>query len=229
MSSDEEILNSEIGNVEKRIRENWKENPSFRNLRLLILTPTQWLRVQNGKMEKHYEAIEFARINKLTNRGQILDFFSKLEGLVDEIIQATILGLFSPKVQEFDKILEKLSFSQSIDILIKWKVITGDLKGKITALRELRNDMAHSWSERDVTYKRDTNNNPISLQDNINQFREDAKDVWCGLIDIYMKAEIKDLHILLSKLGDYNTINMYNDIFRERKSRGFTDTDEDEE
>lgn len=223
MSSDEETLNSEIGNIETRIRENWKDNPSFRNMRLLIITPTQWLRVQYGKMEHHYEAIEFARINQLTNRGQILDFFSKLEGLIDEIIQATILGLFSPKVQEFDDILENVSFASSIDILIKWNVITSDLKGKINALRGLRNKMAHSWSERDVYYGKDKNGNRISLQDNILQFREDAKYVWRGLINIYMKAEIKDLHILLSKLGDYNTVNMYNDIFREKESRGYTD------
>jgi hypothetical protein len=43
-------------------------------------------------MEKHSEFIEFASINRLSKRGDILDFFSKLEGLVDEIIQATILG-----------------------------------------------------------------------------------------------------------------------------------------
>jgi hypothetical protein len=38
-----------------------------------------------------------------------------------------------------------------------------------------------------------------------------------------MKAEIKDLGILLNKLGDYNTIEAWNDIVKERKSRGFTD------
>jgi hypothetical protein len=37
-----------------------------------------------------------------------------------------------------------------------------------------------------------------------------------------MKAEVKDLGILLNKLGDYNTINVYNDIIKERESRGYT-------
>jgi hypothetical protein len=84
-------------------------------------------------MEGRYEAIEFASIDRLAKRGDILDFFSKLEGLVNEIIQAMILGLFSAKVKEFDNILQKVSFAGCIDLLIKWKVIKGDLKGKIGA------------------------------------------------------------------------------------------------
>ena len=47
-----------------------------------------------------------------------------------------------------------------------------------------------------------------------------------SLIEIYMKEEVKDLGILLNKLGDYNTINVWNDITREGESRGFTDEEE---
>jgi hypothetical protein len=85
--------------------------------------------------------------------------------------------------------------------------------------------MAHSWSERDVFYKTNKSGKRISLKDNIKQFREDAKYVWLGLTKIYMKAEVKDLPILLDKLGDYNTINVYNDMIRERESRGYTNED----
>jgi hypothetical protein len=38
-----------------------------------------------------------------------------------------------------------------------------------------------------------------------------------------MKEEVKHLGILLNKLGDYNTINAWSDITRERESRGSTD------
>ena len=59
--------------------------------------------------------------------------------------------------------------------------------------------------------------------DNIVEFRKDAKEVWLELIKVYMKAEVKDIGNLMVKLGDYNTINVWNDIIKERKSQGYTD------
>jgi len=176
-------------------------------------------------MEPHFELIEGAMIDRIGRarhlvRGDAIDFVSKLESLVREIIQAKILGLFSPKVQEFDDILKKVPFDGCIKLLIKWKVIEGDLKSKVEDLKNVRNHLAHSWSERDVLYKN------ISLYDNIEEFRKDAKEVWLRLIEIYMKDEVKDLGILLNKLGDYNTINAWKDISKERESRGFTEEDD---
>jgi hypothetical protein len=138
------------------------------------------------------------------------------------------LGLFSPRVREFDHILSKLDFAECIDLLIKWRVIRLNLKNKIDDLRRVRNHYAHSWSESDTIpfYKKDGKGNPISLRDNIEEFRKDAREVMLSLIEIYMKEEVKDLGILLNKLGDYNTINVWNDITRERESRGFTDEKE---
>jgi hypothetical protein len=57
------------------IRKNWS---SFLDLRLLIITPNQWLRVYNGKMDGRRELIENAMIEQLARRGDILDFFQNL-------------------------------------------------------------------------------------------------------------------------------------------------------
>jgi hypothetical protein len=38
-----------------------------------------------------------------------------------------------------------------------------------------------------------------------------------------MKAETKEIGNLMVRLGDYNTINAWNDITRERESRKVTD------
>ncbi len=222
MPSDEETLRAAIPDIMRLIRKDWS---SFLDLRLLIITPSQWLYVHNGRMEPHFELIEGAMIDRIGRarhlvRGDAIDFVSKLESLVREIIQAKILGLFSPKVQEFDDILKKVPFDGCIKLLIKWKVIEGDLKSKVEDLKNVRNHLAHSWSERDVLYKN------ISLYDNIEEFRKDAKEVWLRLIEIYMKDEVKDLGILLNKLGDYNTINAWKDISKERESRGFTEEDD---
>jgi hypothetical protein len=150
-------------------------------------------------------------------RGDILAFFSRLEGLVREIIQARILGLFlfPVKAEEFDQILQKVGFNGSIRLLNDWGVIKGNLKKKIDELNGIRNQLAHSWDECDVYYDRKAG---IRLKDNIAEFREDAKKVWFELIKIHMKAEVKDIGNLMVRLGDYNTIPVWNDITKERKS-----------
>jgi hypothetical protein len=225
LPSNAETIEAAIPDIMRLIQKDWS---SFLDLRLLIITPSQWLYVHNGRMEPHYELIENAMIERIGRarhlvRGDAINFVSKLESLVREIIQARILGLFSPKVREFDDVLKKVPFDGCIKLLIKWKVIEGDLKSKIEGLKNVRNQLAHSWSESDVLYKN------ISLYDNIEEFRKDAKEVWISLIEIYMKDEVKDLGILLNKLGDYNTINVWSDITKERESRGYTDIDTDEE
>ena len=82
MISDEESLDSAIPEIETLIRKNWKEKRDL-DLRLLIITPIQWLRVYNGDMRLNHEIIEFGSIEKLGTgremRGDILAFFSRLE------------------------------------------------------------------------------------------------------------------------------------------------------
>jgi hypothetical protein len=142
-------------------------------------------------MNTHNELIEFAYIGQLGRgryiRGDILAFFSRLDGLVREIIQARILGLFlfSAKAEEFDQLLQKVDFNGSIRLLEDWGVIKGSLKNKIDKLNGIRNQLAHTWDERDVYYDRKAR---IRLRDNIVQFREDAKEIWLELIKIHMKA-----------------------------------------
>ena len=154
--------------------------------------------------------------------GDIMAFFSRLEGLVREIIQAKILGLFlfSAKAEGFDQILQKVGFNSFITLLVQCGVIKGSLRNKIDKLNGVRNQLAHSWDERDVYYDRKAG---TRLRDNIIKFREDAKEVWLELIKVHMKAEVKDIGNLMVRLGDYNTIPAWNDITKDRKSRGSTD------
>ena len=190
MPSDEKRLESAIPEIWKLIRKNWKDKRLL-DLRLLVITPNQWIRAYNGHMNTHNELIEFAYIGQLGRgryiRGDILAFFSRLDGLVREIIQARILGLFlfSAKAEEFDQLLQKVDFNGSIRLLEDWGVIKGSLKNKIDKLNGIRNQLAHTWDERDVYYDRKAR---IRLRDNIVQFREDAKEIWLELIKIHMKA-----------------------------------------
>jgi hypothetical protein len=227
MSSDEGRLDSAIAEVMTLIRKSWKDKRLL-DLHLLIITPNQWLRVYDGEMKLHHEIIGVGSIEQLGKmrdiRGDILAFFSRLEGLVREIIQARILGLFlfSAKAEEFDQVLQKAGFNGSIRLLVEWGVIKGSLKKKIDKLNGISNQLAHSWDERDVYYDGKAG---IRLKDNIAEFREDAKEVWLELIKIHMQAEIKDIENLKVRLGDYNTIPAWNDITKERKLQGYTDED----
>ena len=202
------------------IRKNWKDNPAYSNLRLLIITPNQWLRDYNGDMKLHFEVREFSSMERLAKRGDILDFFSKLEVLVKEIIQARIFGLFlfSTKADEFEQVLQRAGFYNYLRLLEDWGIISGSLRNKIGKLNKICNQLAHSWDERDVYYDRKAG---IRLRDNIVEFREEAKKVWLELIKVHMKAEVKDRENLKVRLEDYNTIPAWNDITKERKSRDF--------
>ena len=62
------------------------------NLRIFLITWQKWLRVYNGKMEMSTQFEESAFIRNLKpERGSIIDFLSKLEFLVNELIQARTL------------------------------------------------------------------------------------------------------------------------------------------
>lgn len=193
-------------------------------MRLLLMTPTKWLRVYDGMLHGRDQPLERSFIRKLMTRGDILDYFSKVESLVKEIIQARLLGLFlfSEKAEEFDDILQKVGFRGCVELLEGWGVIEGNLKRKIEKINTVRNQYAHSWSEHDVYYEKDPSKKPIRLASNIVKFREDAESVWVGLIEIYMRYEVKDLGRLISKLDDPNTINVWGDITAAREARNIS-------
>ena len=67
----------------------------------------------DGNLNGHKELWGESFLQRVSSRGDILDYFSKVESLVREIIQARILGLFlfSEKVEQFDQLLQKVGFN----------------------------------------------------------------------------------------------------------------------
>jgi hypothetical protein len=191
----------------------------FPDLRLFLITPSQWLRVYKGNINSQVELLELAFIRGLRpDRGQILNFFAKLEVLVNELIQAKFLGLLSEKAYEFDDLLQKINFNSKAELLTKWHVIDGNLQNNIKEVQGLRNQLAHRWSEHDVLYKKDTNGKPLTITQNINEFKKDAEEVWIRLINIYAQEENKNIGTLMSKFDDPNTIRAWEEVAKERKS-----------
>jgi hypothetical protein len=118
--------------------------------------------------------------------------------------------------------LQRVGFNGRIGLLMDWDVIEGNLKSKIERLNGVRNQLAHSWSEQDVYYKFEGKH--IRLNESLDQFRIDAKEVWVEvwveLIKIYMQAEVKDLGRLLVKLDDYNTFDAWTKISKRHNIGG---------
>ncbi|HZD36509.1 MAG TPA: hypothetical protein VE130_14995 [Nitrososphaeraceae archaeon] len=208
-------INDAIPQIEDQIRRKLNGLPA---VRFLLITKSQWLRVYNGKMEKRMELMELSFIRRLKpTRGNILDFFSKVESLIREMIQARILGLFSDQGYEFDDLLQRISLHDCVDIIKKWNMIDSNLQRKIKTLSSVRNQFAHCWSEKEVFYKKDLSNRPVSIIENIDLFKKDAEEIWLRLIEYYMKLEAKFIGRLISKLDDKNTIDAWSYITSERE------------
>lgn len=209
-------LDDQILYIEKLLKERKSLLPSQR---LFLITHNQWLRVYNNSIEKYEQNVELAFIRNLRpERGQLLNFFSKVEFLVNELIQARILGLFSERAYELDNLLEKVNFNAEIELLEKWGVINSGLEKRISKIKAVRNQLAHRWDEKEVFYDRDPTGNKLTIIENVDKFKQDAEKVWTNLIDIYMKEEEKEMGRVISKLDDPNTINIYQEMVEARNS-----------
>lgn len=116
-----------------------------------------------------------------------------MEFLVNELIQARILGLFSERAYELDNLLEMVNFNSAIELLERWGIISSGLSKQISKIKAVRNQLAHRWSEKEVFYGKDANGNRITIVENIDKFKKDAEMVWTSLIDIYMLEEEKEI------------------------------------
>jgi hypothetical protein len=202
-------LDDDIERVWKWVNEKRNQLP---DLRIFLVTHHKWLRVYRGKMEMYIPFEELAFIKNLkADRGDIIDFFSKLEFLVNELIQAKMLGLFSDKAYHFDGILENIDFWRRVILLRRWGVIDKDEIKKIEKIKCVRNELAHLWSEKEVSYENG------SISDNIEKFRDDAGKVWTSLISKYMVEEEKHIGHVTQQIDDPNTISMWAEISKEQE------------
>jgi hypothetical protein len=188
-----------------------RDKKPFANTRLLYITEQEFVWFYYGSYtEQFYTNLWFVR-NLGFHRGQILDVFSRLELVINELIQLQILGFNAENAQELDKLLEKVNLSARARLLNQWDIIDNALFEKIIKVNDVRNKFAHVWDEKEVTYvKKYTketikqspfrlllediasdfeNNEPITVKTSIQrlfkEFKQDFEDVWQGLIDAY--------------------------------------------
>ena len=170
------------------------------NLRLFLITETQFIRLYYGKLNASIwgEGSSYVKSLRL-DRGQILDLFSKLEFFINEFILLRILGPNSPKGLLLDDILENVDFFSRIRILNKWNVIDNALLGLLLQTKQVRNGFAHAWDESEVMYKA----KPIRKM--FAQFKKDMEQIWKKLLEIYKIEQAKiDIESIIRQLKEEN-------------------------
>lgn len=213
----------------KILREQFKNNDAFDNIRLLFITEKEFVWFYYGSSSEECVSEDFCFIKNLreVNRGKILDLFARLEIVINELIQLHLLGQNAEQAKELDKLLECTNLWTRARLLEKWKVIDHELFDKIIKVNEVRNKLAHVWDEKtEVMYYKDYDkttlqqsefrmlfhdiadefreNEKITVRASIRtlfeEFKRDFEEVWKRLIEVYkQKQETFDLDALIQQ------------------------------
>jgi len=162
----------------------------IRPLKIFIVGKKQWLRVYGKNVSYGMHKEDFGLVTPSTlDRGQILDAFSKLEFILNEIIQAVILkNDFSAKGQWLDDLNTRIDFAQKLHIIRdNWKLISDETYQMLNKLKNVRNVIAHRWIIDDAIYGKDK-----TLKTNFDQFKKDLKEVWKRLVVVYETLQPQD-------------------------------------
>lgn len=173
--------------MEKRI---WPE-------KIFIVGKKKYFLVYQGITSNGMNAEEFGTIiPKHLKRGDILDSFSKIELIINEIFESEVLGK-DGKRRSFSDIVEKIDLSQKVHLLKSWELISQETFYLLHKVRKVRNIIAHSWHIKNAIYEKDK-----TLETNFKQFQEDLKLIWSRLINVYdfLKPQNKQLENILKQI-----------------------------
>ena len=158
---------------------NLMETKQIRPLKIFIVGKNQWLRVYGRNISHGVHREEFGIVVPSGfDRGQLLDAFSKLEFIINEIIQAVLLkNDFSVKGSWLDSLNTKIDLAQKLHIIRdEWKLISDETYQMLNKLKNVRNVLAHSWIFEDAIYGKDK-----TLKTNFDQFKGSLEKIDCCL------------------------------------------------
>jgi len=149
------------------------------------------------KDKKHFLLESFKPDYVLTtvgfDRGEILDVFSKIEFIVNEIITRVILSAGSSGF--LGDLLNSIDLFTKIRLLNDWSIINNQLFGMLVELKKVRNGFAHNWTIRNVNYRNVNLDNKVGF----NKFKKDLNSAWKKLVSIYETHQF-DLNEMLRDL-----------------------------
>jgi len=169
-----------------------------KTIRLFMITKNMYVRVYHGQISWKLLSEDFEFIKKMRcERGEILDIFSKMEFMINELIQLNLLGANSKEADKLDEVLIQIDLFSRLKLLKKWKILNNKTVEKINQTKQVRNSFAHAWGVEDVKYK----NKPI--KENFEEFKKDMLEIWEDLERIYSieqkKYDINEIFKLMRK------------------------------
>jgi hypothetical protein len=197
------------------------ENPELSiDLRLFFITGTEFIRIYYGHCSRSVSAEEFRFVRRLTffkneDRGEIIEVFSKLEFLVNELIQLKLLGLNAENGRKLDDLLEEVSLDSRVGLLKQWGIINKELRSKIKKVTDVRNDLAHVYDISNVSYSKKVpgkkKSETVSIRQAFDDFKQDFEEVWKGLIEIYKDQQEEFgsvLNVLINQIRESKTYRL---------------------
>ncbi|MCP4647662.1 MAG: hypothetical protein GY852_08000 [bacterium] len=151
-----------------------------------MITEKMYVRIYRGKVAWKLLSEEFEFVRKLKcERGEILDLFSKMEFMVNELIQLRVLGANSDGAEKLDDLLAQVDFFSRLRVLRKWGVLENKTVEMVNQTKQVRNGFAHAWGTEEVSYKE----KPIG--GNFEVFKKDMEEIWKALVDVYSVEQKK--------------------------------------
>jgi len=178
---------------------NGKGLPS--DLRLYLITGNNQIYINKGHAMRVFSS---EITDKLTEkRERILEPFTKIEFIIDELIRLHIIGFRSTKEKDFLNLIDFLGTSRKIGLLYKWEIFSKNLKNLLDDLIKVRNGVAHDISLAEVEYKKEPVFKLVD-KENFETFKKDLKSAWSELTKTYVKEEEKiDWDQLITELEAY--------------------------
>jgi len=133
-------------------------------------------------------------------REKIIEVFSRIEFLVDELIKIHVIGINHHRETEFYSLYDRMGIGTKVKLLNGWKVIDGQFRSMLQNLISVRNSVAHDVSLHETTYNNEHIFTAIDHTE-FDNFRADLQNAWALLREIYReKQEKEDWDLLLTEI-----------------------------
>ena len=155
-----------------------------KDIRLYLISKNTHYFINDGKVNSG-----FSNLKLVPTRISLIDAFSKIEFLFDELIRLKIVGYDNSKSSfELLYLLNLIPINRKIRTFLDWKVFDPKFTKQMSRLFEVRNDIIHSVSLKGVYY---VPNRKVSLSttNGFGKFKKDLIQSWKKLIQIYVNEQ----------------------------------------
>ncbi len=168
--------------------------PQNQRPNLLIYLDNEFIISYKGILKSAYSRYknEDVRNYDFNERGDVLEFFTNIEYLINKIIIA-YLKIDYTNNEKADALLNTSDLFYKVKLLNEWGLFSSKDTELFFCLKSIRNGFAHTWVIESIKYK------GKSYKQNISKFNEDAAIIWKLLLNIYKKYQI-DIDEIIEKL-----------------------------